>query len=155
MRTGRLRTTVWYWKQSLETFLHPAASRLCLGNRSIPILGTHSPSNSKISWQAATWPRESSFQYYFSVSLTSSRFWERFLICRTCTLHTPSTATNTFITIMPPFPGSPRYVISLQMCLWRRKPSRVFYVCATAWQDISQLPSRNPTHHVNTVRSVS
>lgn len=92
---------------------------------------------------------------FSETSLTSSRFWERFLICRTCTLHTPSTATNTFITIMPPFPGSPRYVISLQMCLWRCKPSRVFYVCATAWQDISQLPSRNPTHHVNTVGSVS
>ena len=92
---------------------------------------------------------------FSETSLTSSQFWERFLVCRTRTLHTLSPGTNTFITIMPSFPCSPWYVITLQMCLWRCKLSRAFYACATAWQDINPLLSRSHIHHVNTVQSVS
>lgn len=130
-RPGRL-PTMWNWKQSLETFPWPATGSLRYGTRNTPILGTQSPPDSKNNTAGSNVTSGSfiSISVFSETNLTTSRFGECFLVCRTRALHILSLGTNTFITIMPSFPGSPCYIITLQMCLWRRKPSRAFYACA-------------------------
>lgn len=96
----------------------------CFGNRNIPILGTQTPSNSKMSWHTATWPWEPSLQCLFSARqvLHSDVFWDDSSSAGHTLLHTLSPpGSNPFITIMPSLLCSPWCVITLQMCLWRCK----------------------------------